>query len=215
MSKSTFKWSPSWQLNDVEIKEDNLVYNGFFQVHEMHLRHRFFSGEWSPWLQREQIHRSDAGAVLLFDPKHDILVLIEQLRIGLLKKEHSLQSPWMLEIVAGLLEPNEDSEQTVQREAKEEANAVITKLFKIGEFYNTPGGFSEKTFVYCGLVDSTTLGGTHGVIDDHEDIFVHCLPMQSVWDALDKGLLITSASTVIALQWLRMKLLSDKLFFET
>ncbi|MFI4936992.1 MAG: NUDIX domain-containing protein [Candidatus Berkiellales bacterium] len=201
MSKPT--WTPSLQLDDVEINKADYVHQGFYQVKRLKLRHRCFSGEWSPWLTREQIRRADAAAILLFDPKQDKLVLIEQFRVGMVGV-YADQSPWLLEIVAGLLEINERPEEAIIRESKEEAGCTPTQVIKIGEFYNTPGGFAEKTYMYLGIVDATDVGGVHGVGTEHEDILVHVLPTEAVFAALDNGSLVTSASTVMALQWLKM-----------
>ena len=199
-----FEWLPAWQQSDVEIKNSDVVYSGFFKVDKLHLRHRQFSGEWSPWLVREQIHRCDAAAVLLWDPKQDVVVMIEQFRVGLIGVA-SKQSPWILEIVAGLLEDNEEPKNTVYREAVEEAGCEIEELLAIGEFYNTPGAFAEKTYLYAGIVDATNKGGHHGLPDEHEDIKVHVLPIPQVLAALQSGELRTSASTVISLNWLKEK----------
>lgn len=195
-------WSASWQASDVEIQKEEIAYNGFYQIKKIHLRHRCFNGEWSDVLIREQMRRQDAAAILLFDPQQDKVVLVEQFRTGLLGK-YAHQSPWLLEIVAGLLEPEEDPLQTAIREAKEEANCEIKECIKIGEFYNSPGGFAEKTYLYCGIVDATGAGGIHGVGSEHEDIQVHVLASEYIFNAIETGKYMTSASTLIALQWLK------------
>lgn len=195
-------WVPSWQHEDVELEKTNLSYKGFYSVQQLRLRHKCFSGEWSPWLLREQVSHSDAAAVLLVDPQQQKLVLVEQFRVGMLGREPT--SPWLLEIVAGLLEPGEKPEETVIREAIEEANCQILQLFPIGEFYNTPGGFAEKTTLFCGIVNATGVGGIHGIGTEHEDIRVHVLDVQAVLAALENGSFLTSSSTMIALQWLAL-----------
>lgn len=198
---SSVFWKPHLQSTDVEIKESNLVYPGFFQISRYTLRHRCFSGDWSAWLDREQVRRADAAAVLLFDPVLDKLVLVEQFRMGVFDQEEQSQSPWMLEIVAGLIDAHERPEETIRREAQEEADCVISQLHTIGEFYNSPGGFAEKTTLFLGKIDANHVNGVHGVGTEHEDILVHVLETQAVLDAFEKGDFVTSASTVIALQW--------------
>lgn len=197
-------WIPSWQHEDVEFKETNLLHDKFYKLKQFRLRHKCFSGEWSAWLVREQVHHSDAAAVLLVDLKQQKLVLVEQFRVGLLGR--SATSPWLLEIVAGLLEPNEAPHETVMREAEEEAGCKIQRLFTIGEFYNSPGGFAEKTTVFCGIIDATGIGGIHGVGTEHEDIRVHVLDIDAVFRALEDKSFLTSSSTVIALQWLALNI---------
>lgn len=197
-------WHPAWQQEAVEIKSNNFEYQGFYQVEKFQLRHRCFSGEWSPWLQREQVKHSDASAVLLVDPKQQKLVLVEQFRVGLVRRPNT--SPWLLEVVAGLIEPNQTALQTMIREAKEEAACDIIDWMQIGEFYNSPGGFAEKTTLFCATVDAHHKEGIQGVGEEHEDIRVHVLDLQRVLSAFIKGELKTSSSTAIALQWLAINL---------
>ena len=180
------------------------MYNGVFQVRQYLLRHRLFKGEWSDWLTREYVVRQDGAAVILYDPNHHKVVMVEQFRVGLLKA--SKTSPWMLEVVAGLLEVGESIEETIRREAKEEAGCEIKNLIKIGEFYNTPGGFSEKTTVFCGIVDVDGVAGIHGLESEGEDILVHVISPEWVFHAIEKNEIATSASTMIAVQWLQLQL---------
>lgn len=209
---SVSPWDPSWQSEDFEIKEDNFVHEGFYRVKRLRLRHKCFSGEWSPWLVREQMRRADAAAILLFDPQLDKLVLIEQFRTGLVGL-YPERTPWLLEIVAGLLEPGEDPAQTIQREAQEEAGCQIKQLYKIMDFFNSPGGFAEKTTLFYGTVDATHVAGVHGLADEHEDIKVHVLSSAAVLAALEKGDFVTSASTAIALQWFALQKKNNALPF--
>lgn len=204
------RWTPTWQSEDFEIKENNSVYEGFFHVKRFLLRHRSFSGEWSAWVSREQIRRADAVAAILFDPKNESLVMVEQFRTGLVNV-YPDQSPWLLEVVAGLLEPGESTEDALRREAKEETDCDITQLLKITDFYNSPGGFAEKTTLYCGIVDSKDKVGVMGQAHEHEDIRVHVLPVEEVLTALTQGKWLTSSSTVIALQWLSYHLKNGSL----
>ncbi len=197
-------WRPAWQDDAVEIKSNNFEYKGFFNIEKFQLRHRCFSGQWSPWLEREQVKHSDAAAVLLIDPLQQKLVLVEQFRIGLVKRSNT--SPWLLEVVAGLIEPNETASETMRREAKEEADCDITDWIPIGEYYNSPGGFAERTTLFCAKVDATNKEGIKGARDEHEDICVHVLDIQQVLSAFESGSLKTSSSTIIALQWLAINL---------
>lgn len=196
-------WMPAWQPKDYEIRETRLVYGGLFQVQQLILRHRRFQGEWSDWLTREFVQRQDAAAVILYDPIQNKVVMVEQFRVGVIKRE---ESPWMLEIVAGLIEEGEAIEASIRREAREEANCEIKKLIKIREFYNTPGGFSEKTTVFCGIVDVSGVDGIHGVENEGEEILVHVLSPEWLFEAINKNQIATSSSTMIAIQWLQLEL---------
>jgi len=135
---------------------------------------------------------------LLYDAKQDSIILVEQFRIGAIDDKNS---PWLLEIVAGMLEDNEDPELLVKREAKEEANCDIQKLIPICNYYSSPGGTSERVYLYCGLVDSTGIGGVCGLKAEDEDILAHVVAFDDAIKLLAQGK-IDNAASVIALQWL-------------
>lgn len=183
-----------------EIIEREVRYQGFFRLERYRLRHELFSGGMSRVLTRELFERGHAAAVLPYDPERDAVVLIEQFRIGALDDAHG---PWLLEIVAGVTEAGEGTEDLVRREAVEEAGCALQELQPICEFLVSPGGTSERISLFCGRVDSTTVNGVHGVHEEGEDIMVHVLPLQEALRAVTQGR-IRSASPIIALQWLAL-----------
>jgi ADP-ribose pyrophosphatase len=139
-------------------------------------------------------------AVIPYDPVQDAVVLIEQFRVGALKDK---ADPWLLEIVAGAVEPGESPPQVAHRETMEEAGCLINHLIRINEFYTTPGVSTEKITLYCGIVDTTEVGGFHGLAEEDEDIRVEVVSFDSAWAMLENGL-IDSAIPIVALQWLAM-----------
>lgn len=181
-----------------EIVERQTRYQGFFTIATLRLRHALFRGGWSEVLTREVFERGDSVAVILYDPIQDKVVLIEQFRVGALR---SGDNPWLVEIVAGVIEDGESPEQVARRETQEEAGCAIRHSLRVGSFYTSPGGSSEKTTLYCGIVDSTGLGGIHGSVEEHEDIRVLVVDFAEVQSMLERGK-INSALPVIGLQWL-------------
>ena len=104
----------------VHILDKTVCYDGFFRIERYRLRHQLFRGGWSREITRELFERGHAAAVLPYDPLLDAVVLIEQFRIGALETPGD---PWLLEIVAGVIDkPDETPEDVVRREAVEEAN---------------------------------------------------------------------------------------------
>src|SRR5690606_32742888 len=89
---------------DFEILEKIVCFQGFFRMERYRLRHRKFSGEWSRPMTRELFERGHAAAVLPYDPQTDQVMLIEQFRAGALSAPGG---PWLLEIVAGMIEADE------------------------------------------------------------------------------------------------------------
>ena len=191
---------PTFQPSDVEIIERKRVFDGFFKMDKYRLKHKRFAGGWTEAFERELFERGEAAAVMLFDPQKDVVVLTEQIRVGGLTGS---QSPWMLEVVAGMIEEGEQPEEVARREAQEEAGCCPEKLLPISCYWPSPGGCSEKIHLYCALVDSTPLGGIHGLDHENEDILVRCIPFEQAYAGIASGE-INNAATIIALQWLKI-----------
>lgn len=184
---------------DVEIVDDRLGYDGFYKIRRLRLRHRRFDGDWSPQLQRELIHRHAAVGVLLYDPRRDAVALVEQFRVGALAEEN----PWLLELVAGLIDDAGESPEAVgRREALEEAGCTVLDMVPVTSYYSSPGGSDEYFHLFCGRCDLGGAGGVHGLEEEGEDIRVHVIPVATAFEQLDAGR-FRNAHTLIALQWLR------------
>ncbi|WP_198246066.1 NUDIX domain-containing protein [methane-oxidizing endosymbiont of Gigantopelta aegis] len=174
------------------------VYQGFFRLEKYRLKHTLFQGGWSNEIVRELFRRGDCVAVLLYDPVRDEVVLIEQFRIGaVLRKKQA----WLLEIVAGAVEPGETAAEVAIREAEEEAGCKIQELRLIHEFYTTPGGASEWLSLFYGRIDSRNVGGIFGLDHEDEDIRVSAVKFEQAYQMMEQGE-IDSAIPIIALQWL-------------
>ncbi len=183
-----------------EIMEKTTPFEGYFRVDRYRLRHRKFDGGWTAPQSREIFERGHAAAVLLYDPARDAVVLIEQFRIGAYTAQ---LEPWLIETVAGIIEPGEDAEGVVRREAVEEAGCEITDLLPIGTYLMSPGGSSETIAFFCGRVDSAGAGGIHGLDHEGEDIRVVVLTSDEALARLEAGEII-NANAVLPLQWLAL-----------
>jgi ADP-ribose pyrophosphatase len=184
-----------------EVLDKTIGYSGFFRMEKYRLRHELFSGGWSPDITRECLERGHAVAVLPYDPERDQIVLLEQFRIGALDFPGG---PWLLEIVAGIMdEPGETPEDVARRETIEEAGCEIIELVPICHYLVSPGGTSESITLFCGRVNVAQVGGICGVVDEHEDIRLHVVSRAEALNLLDSGR-INSAAPIIALQWLKL-----------
>lgn len=185
---------------DLEILGHEIVYRGFFRVERFRLRHRLYRGGWSAPMAREVFERGSAVGVLLYDPVADAVVLIEQFRLPV----HVAGLPaWQTEIVAGIVDPDDDLPADVaRREAREEAGVdIIGELIPVHRFMPSPGGSSEVFTLYCGRVDAASAAGYHGLADEHEDIKVLVPSYREAMGRLRAGE-IASGPTVLALHWL-------------
>jgi ADP-ribose pyrophosphatase len=171
-----------------------------------HLRHRTFAGGWSDVMSREIFQRGAVVAVLPYDMARDKLVLIEQYRVGAHEACMSGplfdtdDSPWLIECVAGVIEPGEPPEDVARRELMEEANCEALDIFHVSTWHASPGAINEPLALYCANVDSSTAEGIHGLDHEHEDIRVFTVNPDTALEWLNDGKII-NAMTIIALQW--------------
>jgi ADP-ribose pyrophosphatase len=194
-----------FSAKDVQILSKETLYQGFFKMVKYAFKHKLFEGGWSDVVEREVFERGHAVAVLPYDPVLDEFVMIEQFRIGAFSTSSlaSTSSPWLLEVVAGIIEEGETPEEVCCREAKEEAGLDIQKLHKALSYLASPGGTTERLHIYVGLVDASNAKGVHGLEHESEDILVHRVPTSVAFDWINQGKIDNSA-TLIALQWFAM-----------
>lgn len=181
----------------IDILEKKAVYQGYFRIDRYTLRHRLFAGGMSGKVTREVFERGHAVGLLPYDPVHDAVVLIEQFRIGAYAAG---MEPWLVEIVAGIIENGEAPEDVARRETLEEAGLTISDLMPVCRYLVSPGGTSESVRVFLGRIDSTVAGGIHGLNSEDEDIRVTPMPWSDAKRLLDDGK-ITNVLTIVALQW--------------
>lgn len=152
--------------NNFAILSKDVVYNGFFKILKYRVQHKLFNGGVSAPYSRELFDRGHAVAVLLHDPNADKVVLIEQFRIGAIESDN----PWVVELVAGMVEAGESVEEVAKREVMEECGAEVGDLHFIAEYYNSVGGSSEVTSLYYSKIDADKFEGIHGLRSENEDI---------------------------------------------
>lgn len=177
-----------------------VAYDGHFKIIRYRLRHQLFAGGMSRELMREVFERGHAVAVLPFDPERDQVVLIEQFRIGGLGV---VDHPWLIEPVAGIIEPGEGAPEVARREAAEEAGLELLDLVPACTYFASPGGSTETCQVFIGRIDAAGAGGIFGRTDEGEDIKAHVVPLATALAWLCDGR-IHAVTTVVALQWLAL-----------
>lgn len=189
------------QPKQFKIIKQTPEYQGFFSLKTVMVAHTLYQGGWSEPLNRELFERGNCVAVLLYDPQRDEVVIIEQFRVGAMQLND--ERAWLLEIVAGAIEPGETAAEVAMRESMEEAGCEILELVKVMDFFTSPGGTSELLSLFCGRVDTSRVGGVHGLDEEHEDIAVTALSFAEVCQLLTEGKIL-SAIPIIAIQWLML-----------
>ncbi|MEH0832876.1 ADP-ribose diphosphatase [Pectobacterium cacticida] len=197
---STVSGQTTFTKDDVEIIARETLYDGFFSLARYRFRHRLFNGGMSGEVSREIFERGHAVVLLPYDPVRDEIVLIEQIRIA---AYDTSESPWLFELVAGMIEPGESHEDVARREAQEEAGLRIGRCRPIISYLASPGGTSERLAVMVGEVDTRSAQGVHGLVEENEDIRVHVVSREQSYQWVEAGI-IDNAASVIALQWLAL-----------
>ncbi|SUI58363.1 ADP-ribose diphosphatase [Shewanella morhuae] len=185
---------------DIEIIGKKTLYQGFFSLDEYTFKHKLFAGGWSLPVTREVFERGHAVVVLPYDIKQDKIVLIEQVRFPALA---TTKSPWLMELVAGMIAPEETPVGVAHRELFEETGLVADNMHFINSYLASPGGSTERFYFYWADIDSSEARGLHGLAEEHEDIRLHVMSREQAYNSMLNGE-IDNASTVIGLQWLQL-----------
>ncbi len=182
------------------IHKSERVYDGFLKVDKVSVSYSRFEGGMTGPHTREVLERGDSAAVLLLDRERDVIILVEQFRLPAERRGQ----PWIKELIAGVVREDETPEDSIRRECIEETGYKISKLEPIATMLASPGGMSERIFIYfaeASEVDRINDGG--GIEEEGEDIKVSEVPRAEFLDqVLSRE--ITDAKTIIAGYWLKV-----------
>lgn len=186
---------------DVAVGHRREPYARFFAVEEYDLSFRRFSGDRSAEVTRAVFISGDAVTVLPYDPVRDRVLLIEQFRSGPYARGDD--QPWLLEPIAGRIDPGETAEQTARREALEEAGLQLGELIKVYEYYPSPGAKAEYLYSYVALADlPDDVAGTHGLAEEAEDIRGHVVSFDRLMHLVETGE-VANAPLIVTALWLQ------------
>jgi nudix-type nucleoside diphosphatase (YffH/AdpP family) len=189
-------------MDKVEIQSKKLVFNDFFKIYEAVIRYLRFDGQMSQPVRRLVFERGDAVAAIVWHRDRQKVILTNQFRYPAYEKGPG----WIYEVVAGMLDANEQPEEAMRREMIEEIGYQPGILTPIGTFYVSPGGTSERIMLYYAEIgNDNRVGAGGGLASEHEDIQLIELSPSELWDALDNNTLV-DAKTIIGAMWLRGKL---------
>jgi ADP-ribose pyrophosphatase len=154
-------------MRKVELISRKPVFEDFFTIEEAYLRYQRYDGRMSEVVRRLNFERGDSAAALLVDVETSTVHLTEQFKYPAYEKAGG----WLVDVVAGMIDPGETPEQAVKREILEEAGFEVTQVEPIAHFFVSPGGSSERIFLFCAVVserDRKRAGG--GLEAEAEDI---------------------------------------------
>ena len=115
----------------VEILDRAREYDGYFKLDRVTLRYEKYDGAMSETISRLVFERGDAVGVLLYDRQRDSVLLIEQFRLPAYLRGGE---GWLLEIVAGIVDPGKTEVEIAHQELLEEAGLQVEHLTPWGQF---------------------------------------------------------------------------------
>lgn len=184
-----------------EILHTRRIYDGFFKLDEVRLRHMRYDGTWSEEITRLVFERGDSVGVLLYHRARDTVLLVEQFRCPVFLRG---ESGLLLEIAAGIQELDKESIEIARQELLEETGYRLDRLEYLLTFYATPGACTERIHLYLGELNTAErVGPGGGAPGEHEDIRLLEVPLEQALRMIERGE-IRDGKTIIALQHLAL-----------
>jgi ADP-ribose pyrophosphatase len=182
-------------MKRVVIERRERVYDGFFKLDETHLSYERFDGTMSEPVSRLALERGDSAAVLLYRPESRQIVLVNQFRYPTYEKGPG----WIVETLAGVVDPGEDPEDAARREVLEESGYALRDLVHLSTFYVSPGGSSERIFLYLAeIAESDKVAEGGGRVIEGEDIVSVELSLADALAQVRSGVIV-DAKTIVAI----------------
>jgi nudix-type nucleoside diphosphatase (YffH/AdpP family) len=186
-------------MAEVKVLSREKVLKQFFNVEEVKLQ---MQGSDEP-VQRFVVIPKKAVAILVYNPEKDTVILSKQWRIGAINEKDQ----YVLEIPAGVRDEDEEPEEAGKREVMEEVGYRVDKLVPISNIFTSPGYTTERIAMYYAEISEKHKeqdGG--GLADEHEHIDIIELPLEQSLKMIATGE-ITDAKTIVALYWLKLRLI--------
>ena len=185
-------------MKKVEINARRRLLNDFFKVDEAQVSFERFDGSMTPPVRRLSFERGDSVSAVVRDADTQWVFFTEQFRYPTFEKGPG----WLIELVAGKVDAGEAPEIALRREIEEELGFRAERVEHIATFYVSPGGSSERIWLYYAEVrESGRLSPGGGLRGEHEDIRVVSMSLDEARAALAAGTFV-DAKTIIGLQWL-------------
>jgi GDP-mannose pyrophosphatase NudK len=151
-------------------------------------------------LKHDVYRHGKAAAVLLYDAKRQVVVLVKQFRAGAYLSDGALAT---IEACAGMLDGDEPAVCAV-REALEETGVVIRNPVHAFDAYMSPGGMTEKIACFVAPYGEGDRTGKGGGVDEDEHIEVLEIPFAEALTMIESGA-ISDAKTIALLYYAKAK----------
>tara|TARA_X000000368_G_C22937736_1_gene670665 strand:- start:121 stop:702 length:582 start_codon:yes stop_codon:yes gene_type:complete len=178
------------------INKKNL-YSGFFNLNKYEFIHQKHDGNWTNKVEREIFSGAHVSTVLPFDPIKKEILLIQQFRAGVISR---YDDDYLYEIVAGIIDKNENPQEAAIRECAEETGCKVKKIIPIQSYFPAPGSSESYYHLFLGEINSFDGEKIMGLESENENILVKAFKVDDVRKML-KNKEIKNGLTLVALQW--------------
>ncbi|MGO9132764.1 MAG: NUDIX domain-containing protein [Methylovirgula sp.] len=189
----------------VQIQKQSRIFDDFFKIDEIIVAHEQYDGTMSAEQRRLVFERGDSVAVLILDLDSNTVAATEQFKVPTMmarrRDDPSTTNGWITEAMAGMIDPDETPIGAVIREAMEETGYKIRNPKLIAKFFSSPGGTSERIFLFFATVRGADRLSKGGGLDG-EDVRALHIPVADLFNQLDSGLL-EDPKLIIAAYWLQ------------
>jgi nudix-type nucleoside diphosphatase (YffH/AdpP family) len=188
-----------------EIHKQARLFDDFFKIDEVIVSHQQLDGTMGPDQRRLVVERGDSVAVLLYNRDTDAVVIVDQFKVPSLiarrRDNPTTMDGWITETIAGMIAGNETPEEAISRETLEETGYRIKNPELIAKFFSSPGGTSERVFLYFAeIADADRVNKGGGI--DGEDVSVVHRSARELFEQLESKQ-IEDPKLTIAAYWLR------------
>jgi nudix-type nucleoside diphosphatase (YffH/AdpP family) len=182
----------------MRIRESKLLFDGWTRFLTLEVEspdgHR---------MTRAVLDHGESACVLPYDLDRRVALLVRQQRVPQL---YLGQHEPSLEAIAGRLEPDETAEESIRREAEEEAGLRLGALEHVATCWVSPGVSTERFNLYLSAYSpADRIGAGGGRADELESIEVKELPLSELKRRADEAA-IEDAKTLLLIQALRLRL---------
>lgn len=178
-----------------KILQEEVVFDQFFRIKKAKIEHDTFQDS-TQVINRLCFERGDSVAILLFEKDSDSFLFTKQFRYPALKA-----GGWVVELTAGAIDGDEEPVDAVRREVEEEIGYVLGDTQFLYSFFVSPGGTSERIFLFYAEVQSTQkLFDGGGKLSEKEDIQLVKIKRDELSEKLTNQY-FQDAKTIMGVQW--------------
>ncbi len=167
------------------------------------LRHA--DGRWKKH-ERNLFRRPDAAVLLPYDAQRGKVLLTRQFRLGAFMND---STPNLLEACAGTLDPGEEADACMRREAMEEIGLCVGELRFLFEAFVSPAATTEKLYFFVApYTPEARVGDGGGMEEEGEEIEIVEASFTEILREAEAGAL-RDGKTLTLLYWLKASGLMD------